>query len=269
MTNNEGQNLSLGDAAGLFLARLSAGEREASQQEVYKFVRWYGGERPFTGLTAPEIANYAEQLSLSDTDYARKLELLRAFLVHAKKQGWSKSSLSTHLKARKGKTRFKASVRQGQPETVTLTPQGYAEMEAELATLKNKSLEVTEEIRRAAADKDFRENAPLHAARERKGHIEGRIMKLEQTLKFAVIVGSEKEANLKAVIGDTVVLSDMASGGEIHYTIVHPTEVDPTKGKISNASPIGKAIVGRGRGEVVEVVVPAGKLRYQIKEIKR
>ena len=94
-------------------------------------------------------------------------------------------------------------------------------------------------------------------------------MELEQTLKFAVIAGGEKEANLKAVVGDSVVLSDMASGGEMRYTIVHPTEVDPTKGKISSASPIGKAIVGRGQGEVVEVVVPAGKLRYQIKQIKR
>ena len=269
MANNEGQNLSLSGAAGLFLAGLSAGEKEASQQEVYKFVRWYGWDRPFTGLTAPEIANYAEQLSLSDTDYARKLDLLRDFLVHAKKQGWSKSSLSTHLKAKKGKPRLKASTRQSQTETITLTQQGYAELEAELAALKSKSMEVTEEMRRAAADKDFRENAPLHAARERKGHIEGRIMELEQTFKFAVIVGGKKEANLKAIIGDSVVLSDMASGGEIHYTIVHPTEVDPTKGKISSASPIGKAIVGHCQGEVVEVVVPAGKLRYQINQIKR
>ena len=104
MVNSENQSPGLGEAAARFLAKLSPQEREASQPEVYKFARWYGGERPFAGLAAPEVASYAEQLSLSDTDYARKLELVRAFLAHAKKEGWSRTNLATHLKTRKVKT---------------------------------------------------------------------------------------------------------------------------------------------------------------------
>ncbi len=266
--NGGSQSPSLSEAASRFLAKLSPKERGTSQQEVYRFIRWYGGERTFAGLTAPEVANYAEQLSLSDTDYLRKLDLLRAFLVYAKKEGWSKSNLAIHLKARKRKSRFQASSRRGLPQTVPLTQQGYAELEAELATLKAKRPQAIDEMRRAAADKDFRENAPLEAAREQRGHLEGRIKELEETLKSAVVIDKQPKTTLKAGIGNSVILCDLDSSEELSYTLVSLTEVDPTKGKISMASPIGKAIIGHGQGDVIEVTAPAGKLRYQIKQIK-
>jgi transcription elongation factor GreA len=266
--NSDSQSPGLDEAAALFLASLSAEERGASQQAVYGFVRWFGWERPLTRLTPPEVANYAERLSLSDTNYMKKLELIRAFLIYAKKEGWLKANLSTQLKAKKGKTILRSSSRRGLPRNTSLTQQGYAELKAELDTLKNKRLEAIDEMRRAAADKDFRENAPLEAAREQRGHIEGRIEELEETLKSATIIEHELKDTLKVGIGDGVVLRDLASGEEIRYTIVSPREVDPTRGKISSASPIGRALIGRGQGEVVEVVVPAGKLRYQIAQVE-
>jgi len=269
LVNSDSHNLSLGEAASRFLSSLSAEARETNQQEVYKFVRWYGWERPLAGLTAPEVANYAERLSSSDTDYTKKLELIRTFLVYAKKEGWSKSNLATHLKTRKGKTTFASSSRQGLPQTIPLTQQGYAELEAELAVLKNKRSQAIEEVRRAAADKDFRENAPLEAAREQRGQLEGRIRELEEALKSATVISGTQKATLKAGIGNSVILQDLASGEELHYVIVNPREVDPTRGKISSASPLGKAIIGRGQGEVVEIIAPAGKLRYQIKQVER
>ena len=269
MVDSDNQNPSLGEAASLFLTKLSSGEREVSQPEVYKFVRWYGWERPLAALTAPEIANYAERLSLSDTDYSKKLELIRTFLAYAKKAGWSKTNLAIHLKAKKVKAGAHPSARQGLPETVSLTQQGYSELEAELAALKNKRPQLIEEIRRAAADKDFRENAPLAAAREQRGHLEGRIRELEETLKAATIIDEDRKSDLKANIGDSAIVCDLASGEELRYIIVDPREVDPTQGKISSVSPLGRALIGRGEGEVVEVAVPAGKLRYQIKRVKR
>ena len=266
--NGGRQSPSLSEAASRFLANLSPEERGTSQQEIYRFIRWYGGERPLAGLTAPEIANYAEQLSLSDTDYVRKLELLRTFLIYAKKAGWSKSNLAIHLKGRKGKARFQTSSRRGLPRTIALTQQGYAELEAELAVLKGKRPQAIDEMRRAAADKDFRENAPLEAAREQRGHLEGRIRELEETLKSAIVIDEKPKATLKVGLGNSVVLRDLDSGEELRYTLVSPREVDPTKGKISIASPIGKAIIGHGQGEVIEVTAPAGKLHYQIKLIE-
>jgi len=262
---NSNQNPSLGEAASRFLVGLPPEERRTSQQEIYKFIRWYGWERPFAELTAPEVANYAERLSLSDPDYVRKLELIRAFLVYAKKEGWSKSNLATHLKAKKGKTSSQSLFRQSLPETIS--QQAYDELKAELAALKGKRLQAIDEMRRAAADKDFRENAPLEAARERSGQLEGRIIKLEEVLKSAVVIDGKQEVTSKVSIGDSIILRDLNSDEELCYTLVSPREVDPTKGKISVASPIGKAIIGRGAGEIVEVTTPAGKLRYQIKRV--
>jgi len=266
--SSDRQNLSLSEVATRFLASLSPEERGASQQEVYRFVRWYGWERPLAGLTAPEVANYAERLSVSDTNYMKKLELIRAFLIYAKKEGWCKTNLATQLKAKKGKTTLRSSSRRGSPQTTSLTQQGYAELKAELDTLKGKRLQAIDEMRRAAADKDFRENAPLEAAREQCGQLEGRIEELEEALKSATVLGKGQKTTLKVGVGDSVTLCDLASSEEMHYTIVSPREVDPIQGKISSASPIGRALIGRGQEEVIEVEVPAGKLRYQVIQIE-
>jgi len=267
--NSGSQNSSLGEAAGSFLASLPSKEGEKSQQAVYGFVRWYGWEYPFAKLTAHEVANYAEQLSLSQPNYIKNLELIRAFLVYAKKQGWSKISLAVHLKTKKAKSRLPSSTRHNLPPTTSLTQQGYAKLKAELANLKSRRPQAIDEMRRAAADKDFRENAPLEAAREERGHLEGRIRELEEALKSATIIDETQRDALKVNIGDSVVLRDAASSEELHYKIVSPREVDPTKGKISSHSPIGKAIIGRTQGEMVEITAPMGKLRYQIKQIER
>lgn len=258
--------MSLAEAARRFLASLPAEEAGTSQQEIYRFVRWFGQECPLAGLTAPEVANYAQHLSLSDTDYLRKLDLIRTFLIHAKKESWTKNNLATHLKVRKPKT---AGVSSGKTrDSIVLTPEGYEELEAELATLKSKRAGAIDEIRLAAADKDFRENAPLEAAREQRSKLEGRIRKLEETIKAATVIAGKHET-LTAGIGDTIVLSDLTSGEELRYMLVSPSEVDPTKHKISSVSPLGKAVIGQTQGDTVEVSVPAGKLRYQIQRIER
>ena len=260
---------SLNETASRFLAELPAEERGAKQKEIYGFVRWFGRERPFSGLSAAEIDNYAERLSLSDTDYAKKLEVIRTFLTYAKKKGWSKNNLATHLKVRKGKSKLRVSSKPNLTETVILSSQGYDQLKAEIATLKSKSFELIDEIRRAAADKDFRENVPLQAARERRGQLEGRIMELEETLKSATTINEQQDTNLTVSIGNSVVLCNLDSGKELRYTLVSPREVDPAKGRISSASPIGQAIIGKVKGKTVEVAAPAGKIRYRIKEVEQ
>jgi len=262
------QSLTLKEAATRFLVSLLPEDRQASQNEVYKFARWYGWDKLFTELKAPDIARYAERLSLSDTDYAAKLEIVRRFLTYARKEGWSKSNLATHLKARKVKTPSRSPSLRSSAEAVSLTEQRYAELEAELASLRDKRSRLIEEIRRAAADKDFRENAPLAAAREQRGYVEGQIRELEDTLKSATIIDQEQKDALKAGAGDSITLRDLASNEELHYILVSPREVDPARGKISVASPIGKAVIGHCQGEVVEVAAPVGKLRYEIMQIE-
>ncbi len=271
MVNSSNHVPSLGEAVTLYLAKLTVKNREDSQSEVYKFARWCGWEKSFSGLAGPAVAGYAETLNVSDIDYEKKFSVLRAFLAHAKKSGWSQTNLSTHLKSKKGKNGpvGKMNPRNQQPEAIPLTQQRLDEMKAELEKLKKKSTELVGEITRAAADKDFRENAPLHAAREERGHVEGRIKELEYAIKYAKIIEENKGPIVKSTIGDCILVCDLANNEECRYTIVDPREVNVAKGKISIASPLGKAFLGRCDGDTVEINVPAGKMRYQIKKIER
>jgi transcription elongation factor GreA len=268
MKDEASSALTLGEAATQYLTGLPPEGQEESRPEVQKFVRWFGRERLFPRLSAPEVANYAERLSLSDTDYVRKLELVRAFLAYAKRAGWSPTSLGVHLKAKKGKPGSSAAGRQGPAETVPLTRQGYTELQAELTELKNRRPELIEEIRRAAADKDFKENAPLAAAREQRGYLEGRIKELEATLKVASIIDEEQKSGARVSVGANLVLRELSSGEELHYQVVTPREVDPARGKISSASPLGRVLMGKEEGEVVEVTAPAGNRLYRIEQIR-
>jgi transcription elongation factor GreA len=269
MTNSDDHSPTLGQGVTRFLATLSVSKKEASQPEVYRFARWYGWERRFSGLDPHSVENFAEQYTVTDTDYAKKLEMVRAFLAYAKKAGWTVTNLGTHLKTKKNKAAPVTAGARNQPEAITLTQQRYDEMVAELAELKERSRRLVGEMQRAAADKDFRENAPLHAAREERGHVEGRVKELEEALKVATILEEKKEPAVKTIIGDSIVLEDLVSGEELRYKIVDPREVDALHGKISFNSPLGKALLGRKGGETVAFNAPAGRLSYRIKRVER
>jgi len=232
-------------------AGLSGEKRTASQQEIYKFNRWFGKERLFADIKPSEIDDYAEQVSGTNAGQAEKLALVRAFLSYARKKGWTEINLGTHLKTKKGKTRSTPAGRKDGVEPI----------------YKDQRQEAIEEMTKAAADKDFRENAPLHAAREKRGMLEGRIIELEATLKVAEIVDENNQSSEGVNIGNTFVLSDSEKGIEMRYTLVGPREADPANSRISSVSPIGKAVFGKKKGEVVEINAPAGKLKYHLKEI--
>jgi len=265
--DSSSHRISLGEAVSQFIAGLPLQETKVGQRVLYQFVRWFGRERCLADIRAPEIANYSGRIPATDADHAKKLNVIRDFLTVARKKGWTENNLSVHLKTSKGKQQPAAGKRQSLPENVSLTRQGYDEMNRELSALKENRLETVEDIRRAAADKDFRENAPLDAAREQLGHIEGRIRELEETIKLASVIDDKVEMVHRAGIGDRVLLVGLDSGEEVHYTIVSPKEVAPALGRISSSSPLGRAIVGRGMGEVIEITVPAGTLRYRIEKI--
>ena len=266
---DDSQNMSLAEAARLFLASLPPEDVKASQQEINRFVRWYGGQRPLSGLTAHEVGNYAERLPVSDADYSKKIDQVRSFLRYTRKAGWTKANLSVHLKVKKGKEKVPVAGRQGQATSaISLTRQGYDGVKAELAAIEIKLAQAIEEIRRAAADKDVRENAPLEAAREQHGQLMGRKKELEEVLKSAVILDESARTTVAVSIGNSVKLRDVESGEELRYKIVSPREVNPALGNISNVSPVGKAVIGQREGDTVEVVTPSGRIRYQIKQIE-
>jgi transcription elongation factor GreA len=261
---------SVSDAARDYLSGLPEEEVGPVRTEVFRFIRWFGKDRVISQIAPSEVDNFAERLSVSDTEYLGKLECIRGFLQYSKKKGWCKTNLAAHLKARKSRSGKKmSSVSRQAQDTISMTQEGYDKLSAELESLKNARYEVIEEVRKAAADKDFRENAPLHAARERRGKIEGRIMEVEATLKASEIIDTKRNSGHKVCLGDSVVLCDVDSGQEMCYKLVSSSEVNPVKGKISAVSPIGKALIDRQQGETVEITAPVGKMRYQIKQVSR
>jgi transcription elongation factor GreA len=262
----EEHKATIGETATQFLASLPPEDREGSQQEVYRFARWCGWDNPMAELRASAVASYAEQAASSGAaDAVKSLEPVRAFLSYAKAKKLLKTGLVAHLKVKK--VTAPVSAGKAQP-THSLSPEGYAQIKAELEALKRQRPAMAEELRLARADKDFAENAPLDATRERQGQLEARIRELESILKTAVVAGGEAQVGQRVAPGKRVTLTDLDSGEQVQYTLVYPKEASPLHSKISIASPLGQTLLGKGQGEEVEVSAPGGKIGYRIEAIE-
>ncbi len=154
--------------------------------------------------------------------------------------------------------------------TSYMTREGYRKLEAELNHLiKVKRKEVAEKLETARSMGDLRENAEYDAAKEEKMMLEQKIGELSGKLSSAQIIDNMNIPDDKAYVGATVRLKDMDSGEELTYTLVSEAEADFLENKISTTSRVGKGLLGRSVDEIVEIEVPAGKLRYQILSITR
>lgn len=151
-----------------------------------------------------------------------------------------------------------------------LTQEGYDKLEEELENLKVvKRKEVAERIKVAISFGDLSENAEYDEAKKEQAQVEERILKLENMVRKAVIIDESKIDLNVVTIGSIVKVKDLEFDEEVEYTIVGSTEADPYDGKISNRSPVGKALLGRAAKEVVEVQVPDGVAKFEILEIRR
>jgi transcription elongation factor GreA len=150
-----------------------------------------------------------------------------------------------------------------------LTPEGLRKLEEELEFLKTvKRKEVAERIKQSKEFGDLMENSEYEDAKNEQAFIEGRILTLEGMLRNAKVINNHDVRSDVVTIGSTVRLQDEA-GEELTYTIVGSPEADPLHDRISNESPVGRALLGRRRGDRVIVKAPAGTIRYTIKAIKR
>jgi transcription elongation factor GreA len=150
---------------------------------------------------------------------------------------------------------------------VALTAEGLQALTQELEDLKAHRPKIAMDLRDAMADKDFRENAPLDAAREAQGQLEARIRELEQTLRNAVVI-SDMPAGDSAQMGATVVLQNIASGSKLTYLLVSAREARPNEGRLSIESPVGKAVLGRRAGDEIEVAAPSGSIRFKVENVQ-
>ena len=153
---------------------------------------------------------------------------------------------------------------------VIMTQDGYDRLEQELEFLRTeKRTEIAERIKVALGFGDLSENSEYDEAKNAQADNEIKIANLENKLRYAKII-DESEIDTKTVqVGNIVKLLDMEYDEEVTYTIVGSTEVDLKENKISNESPIGSAILGAKKNQVVEIEVPAGIVKYKVLSIKK
>jgi transcription elongation factor GreA len=150
-----------------------------------------------------------------------------------------------------------------------ITKKGYESLKAELDRLrKEERPKIIEAIAEARSHGDLTENAEYEAAKERQGFIEARISELERKLADARIVETANRASETVVFGATVALIDVQSQQKKEFTLVGQDEADLKNGRISVQSPVGKALIGRRIGDLVEVTTPAKVVEYEILDIR-
>jgi transcription elongation factor GreA len=213
------EQLSLSTIVSRYLADLSPDNRGIAAQELNKFLRWVGGDRPISDLRPHDVGSYGETIDPTTPDLPKKLEALRGFLVHLRDKRLSPTNLSTHLRVKKAPGQSGRAIRPAAPG-ITLTREGHAQLKQELEDLIKMRPAIAEELRLAAADKDFRENAPLDAARDKQGQVEARIRELQEVLKSAVIADERATDDRKVDIGTTALLKDLIFDEELRFTLV-------------------------------------------------
>ncbi len=154
-------------------------------------------------------------------------------------------------------------------QRVPMSKTGHAVLKEELSRLQKKDrMEVIKAIEVAREHGDLKENAEYHAAKDRQGHIEGRIMELKDKLGRAEIIDCTDVSCERAVFGTVVTVEDLDSGEELVYQLLGPEESDVKKGSISVLSPWGQAMIGKSVGDEFVVKVPAGVRNLEVLDIE-
>jgi transcription elongation factor GreA len=154
-------------------------------------------------------------------------------------------------------------------EKIPMTASGYDRLESEIKRLKTiERPAVIRQIEEARAHGDLSENAEYHAAKERQGFIEGRVMELEDKISRAQVIDVSKLSGASIKFGATVTLIDEDTDEKSKYQIVGEIEADVKEGRLSIMSPMARALIGKSKGDTVEVVTPGGGRSYEILKVE-
>ena len=249
------ESMSAIEAVSHFLASVDPDKARDERPEIDRFVASIGADLPMSKLTGAHVADFAK----AEGESGETLEPVRAFLAYSARMAFTESNLVGHLHLGENASGFTLD----SPDAYGVTIDGLALLEQQVEELKARRPQIADSLRIAMADKDFRENAPLDAARDEQAHLEARIREIEDQLRRAVIIDEESKGGL-ADVGSTVTIRNLESESEQTFQLVSPAEVDAASGKISTESPFGAAVINRGPGDEVTVETPAGLIRVRV-----
>ncbi len=269
----ENFSVPLSQALNQYLSQPRLKAKPNGLQELNKFIRWCGRDVLVGNLTPQQAAEYGEEITRSSPqmESASRSYVIKDFLTFCFKNQFTSTPLYKHFRVRKPSARSKGAY--NTRLSMDITSEGLETMQLELDSLRGERVAVAERIQLAAADKDFRENAPLDAAREQQGLLEARIRELEDSIQRANVVRttdqkSKSKAKRTVQLGSIVKLQDRLTRQDMVYTIVNASESSPMENKMSVASPVGKALIDHMIGEEIEVSTPRGAILYKIRGIE-
>ena len=272
-------------SVNLYTNRMRKSRKETIKSDLSSFIQWLTislDNKSYDENTNLENINlniiepfFIEQyvkltnLKHSNQNASKKLTVARDYLNYIHTEGFTESNLGNHIRNKKGRRSGSVSLKSKMHESdiVEISKEYHDSLEKELNVKYKERESVVIDINKAAADKDFRENAPLEAAREKQGLIESQIKTIEETLRKSVIINTKKsnKKNKIAQIGSKVTL--IKENKRTKINLVASPEADVNLSKISLESPLGKAIMGKGETDHVTVSAPAGEIEYTIIKI--
>ena len=281
MTSEAADTTTIQEALDMYVRSLKSGSRSKGKSSsakpidhkaLYEFVKYFPPTACLQKLTPSDIGQYAEKVNGTGTTpgATAQLQAVKDFLAYAKKnEGLTEENLARYVRIRKARSRAGATVVSTESQTIELTSEGHAQLVSQRERLVQESESLVEEIRRARADGDVTENSPLDAAREEQGRVEARIQEITSTLDKSVIIVEGQTRDRKVVkIGARVEVKDLNSGRDPKiYTLVNRTEANPLDYRISDDSPMGKALLGKRVGQKLQVDTPRGKQSYEVVSI--
>ena len=244
-------------------AKIKSSKKAITNKEVIRFGKWFGFEQSVIDMTPIIVEEYSNKILANNlSTNVNSVSELRKFIRFINPR------LTTGLRLKRKQTFNKRiGTLNVSAEVSTLTKAGFKAKSEELEELKKGRLEIAEQIKIAAADKDVRENSALEAARESLGKLEAQVKELETVLTKSQVV-NERTSKNRISIGSQVSLQETTNKKSSTYTIVAPIEASPLEMRISSQSPVGNALLKHKSGDIIEVKTPGGLVTYKIKKVR-
>ncbi len=263
----EHASVTLRQAFTEFLQSVRSNNRLTYERYVREYVESVGEDQSTGSLSGPRVEGYAEtHIKTTDPLASARVSALKAWFQYLKKHDYTPQNFGTVIRLRRsGRSRGKVSAVSSGAVPLDVTADGLGAMKAELETLEGEAPKLIEAIAAAREDKDFRENAPLDAAREALAQNEARRRRLEDEIRRARIV-SDRGGD-RAVLGSSVTITRVDNGQKATYRLVGIREANVREGKISVESPVGHGLLGRAVGEEATVSTPTGEVLFRVDNI--
>ncbi len=262
-------SITLGEALKEYLATLSPEAQNNASPFVRRYVDHAGHDMTVAALTGARVESYAEsQIQVSDPAAPQRVAALKAWFVYLKKRSYVEKNYGVHIRLRRSAARATAA-HAVNVAPIEMTPEGITNLQGELSRLEGDVPDLVKAISLAREDKDFRENAPLEAAREALAFNETRRRELNATLRRAVPVDVTSSPDDRSTIGSTVQVTRLDNDRDTEYKLVSAREANAADRKISVESPVGKELLGRRPGDEVTVSIPAGVVQFRVTGVSK